>query len=184
MILIESRVFKQSGITLKRAKRPVAGGRLLSEADHCSILLHDFGGYRIQVFIPTWDKSEANFQEVVESCLDILGIAERQSLSRWIVWRCRDPGSRRVRTLGLPAEQPSKPTQHQALGLARVNDQQLQYMSGRVFRSSPIEHLFRDTDEIGPALLMERRFPVSHLVAGRRFDLDDASAVIGEDLLQ
>ena len=39
-----------------------------------------------------------------------------------------------------------------------------------------------DADEIGRVLLVERRAPVAHLVAGRRFDLDDVGAVVGEDL--
>ena len=39
-----------------------------------------------------------------------------------------------------------------------------------------------DADEIGRVLLVERRAPVAHLVAGRRLDLDDVGAVVGEDL--
>ena len=39
-----------------------------------------------------------------------------------------------------------------------------------------------DADEIGRVFLVEWRAPVAHLVAGRRFDLDDVGAVVGEDL--
>jgi hypothetical protein len=39
-----------------------------------------------------------------------------------------------------------------------------------------------DADEIGRVVLVERRSPVAHLVAGGRLDLDHVGAVIGEDL--
>ena len=39
-----------------------------------------------------------------------------------------------------------------------------------------------DADEIGRVFVVERRAPVAHFVAGRRFDLDDVGAVVGEDL--